>query len=146
MTTTALVLASVALAVAVPTATLAVLVMRQNADTTRDLRHHRTAHQRTHGRADPDPEHHGTSPTVTRLAADLEALSAMYEELIAWAEVADKRLRRPDDDPPPAAMYATDETLTAERAAQLRAHPEQLHPADTPTAALPAADRPGPRP
>jgi hypothetical protein len=116
-TTVALVLASVALVVAATTAVLALVVMRQSGRALTEIRHHRQAHQRTHGRADPDPEHHGTSPTVERLSEDVETLGGLYEDLVAWARGADQRLRRPDDQP-------------------------NGHPATT---AMPATDRPGVR-
>jgi hypothetical protein len=101
--TVALVLASVALAIALTAAALAVTVMRQNATTTTDLRTHRTAHQRTTGRPDPDPEHHGTSPTVTHLAddvkrinQDLDTVSGVLEQITSWAQYVDDVVRPPD--------------------------------------------------
>jgi uncharacterized protein HemX len=100
---------------------IAVAVMRQNRTTTTELRHHRAAHKRTHGRADPDPEHHGTSPTVDRLARELARLAGELEQVVAflgelgeWAEGAERRL------PPTAA------------------------PDPGATALMPAADRPRP--
>jgi hypothetical protein len=126
----ALVLSSVALAVSLIAVGLAVVVMRQNATTTRELRHHRTQHQRTHGRPDPDPEHHGTSPTVQRLCDELETLGGLYDDLhshtgalTVWARDVDRRLP-PRDDP------AATQTMSA----------------IDPTSAMPAARRPEVRP
>jgi hypothetical protein len=138
-TTVALVLASVALVIAATTAVLALVVMRQSGHALTEIRGHRIAHKRTHGRADPDPEHHGTSPTVDRLATTVDELADYTAALGEWAAKADQRLRRPDDQPPNL-VYVIDEELTEQRAAQLRAHPEQL-----PTTAMRATDRPGVR-
>jgi hypothetical protein len=95
--------AGLALALAVVALILAILVMRQSAEALRDLRAHRTAHRRTTGRDDPDPEHHGTSPTVARLAddmrrldADLETLGTLFAELTDWARHVDHIVRAPD--------------------------------------------------
>jgi hypothetical protein len=107
-------LALAALLAAAAALAIAVAVMRQNRTTTTELRHHRAAHKRTHGRADPDPEHHGTSPTVQRLATELEQVVAFLGELGEWAEGAERRL------PPTAA------------------------PDPGATALMPAADRPRP--
>jgi hypothetical protein len=110
--TVALVLGSVALVTALTAAVLAVLVMRQNARTTTDLRRHRHAHHRTHGRPDPDPEHHGTSPTVDRLAHDLDELRQFVIALARWADGITAHLGlddHHDDDPDATAhMPATD--------------------------------------
>ena len=56
------VLAGLALAVAVAALGLAVVVMRQNAETTRDLRRHRLAHADVHGARDPDRRQRDAGP------------------------------------------------------------------------------------
>jgi len=51
-----------ALLVAVAALVLGVVVMRQNADTTRDLRRHRLAHAAVQGSADPDRRQEDAGP------------------------------------------------------------------------------------
>jgi hypothetical protein len=116
-TTVALVLASVALVTAATTAVLAYVVMRQSGRALAEIREHRIAHKRTHGRADPDPEHHGTSPTVTRLTTTVDELADYTAALGEWADGVERRLPRPPQQP-------------------------NGHPATT---AMPATDRPGVR-
>jgi len=62
MTTTALVLSSLALAASLTALGLSIVVMRQSADTTSKLRRHRIAHQTAEGFADPMPEKEPAQP------------------------------------------------------------------------------------
>jgi hypothetical protein len=112
-TTVALVLASVALVLAATASVLALVVMRQSGRALTEIREHRIAHKRTHGRADPDPEHHGTSPTVARLATLVDELADYTAALGEWADGAEQRLpprppQQPNGHPATTAMPATD--------------------------------------
>lgn len=57
-----LTLAGAALVVALGALALAGLVMRQNADTTDEIRRHRRAHAKVHGTPDPDRRQRDTGP------------------------------------------------------------------------------------
>lgn len=124
MTTVALVLASVALAVAVTTAVGLVVLMRQSGETTTDLRRHRRAHAEAFGHADPK---------LDRRQVNLGAPRATGERRGArrYEPPAERLMPRPVDDTPTGELEA----------------PETgpLEQQDQPTRLAPAV-RPDPRP
>jgi hypothetical protein len=117
-----LAIAAAAFLTAVPALVLAIIVMRQNAETTRELRAHRRGHARTEGLPDPDRRRETLPPPdgVERRTPDRA---------------------RP---PVPPRMVTADQPLTREQAEQLAtAHLERQ---DAPTSQIAAQPRPRPRP
>jgi hypothetical protein len=119
-----LAIALAALVTAVPALVLAIVVMRQNADTTRELRVHRRGHARTEGLPDPDRRRQHLPPP----------------------DGVDRRTPDRARPPVPPRMVTVDQPMTAEHAQQVRHELEtaQLEQQDAPTTQLPAQPRPRP--
>jgi hypothetical protein len=119
MTTATTVAAWTALGIAAAAATLAYLVMRQSGGTLETLRRHRNAHQRTHGRPDPDPEHPDSD--VADLETELTEIRAYLADLTDWAHAAEQQIDA-----------LTTDKINAEGAAPILSDPTQAMPAQRP--------------
>jgi hypothetical protein len=126
VTTVALVLGSVALAVSLVALGLTIVVMRQSGETTTDLRMHRRAHTIAHGHADPKLDRRQANIGPPRSTGERRGMTR-------YPEPRERYAPRPPDH-----MLEVDEPLTAERADQLRddVATGELERTDLPTAML----------
>ncbi len=133
------VLASAALVLAVVALALTIIVMRQSADTTSELRAHRRAHSDAHGHPDPKLDRRQVQLGPPRTVGERRGARHHEPPLERYMP------------PLPDRLVVTAAELTADEAQNIReriAAPgpptEQLPAAGLPTEAMPAVERPTP--